>query len=369
MVALAIPVGMPTAWGWKAPAGMDDATESGEHQSPAAPGGAVRMRDVARAAQVSTMTVSRALKDPGKVSADVRRRVEEAVRAVGYVPNKIAGSLSSRRSNVIGLVVPSIENSLFASTIQGISDVLRRHDHQLMIADSGYSAAAEEAAIRTFLSQRVAGLILHDTTHTAEAIAMIRQSGVPVVENGTLTPTPVDMVVSYSNQDAAKAMTLHLARLGYRRIALVTLPAATNARSRDRQKGYRAALAELNLPADPQLMLEMPPGLASGTEALIRLIEGGAEPDAIFFAGDVLAIGAVLECLRRGWPVPQKVAIAAFDNIDLLAHLVPPVTTLKLPRLEIGRRSAEVLLDRIRGRSVGRASVDLRFEIIHRAST
>lgn len=331
--------------------------------------GAARMRDVARVAQVSTMTVSRALMDPAKVSPEVRARVAEAVSAVGYVANKVAGSLSSSRSKVIGLVVPSIENSLFASTIQGISDVLRRHDHQLMIADSGYSAEAEEAAIRAFLEQRVAGLILHDTTHTPDAVTMIQRSGVPVVENGTLTPDPLDMVVSYSNHDASKAMTQHLGRLGYRRIAFVSLTSAANERSRDRQRGYRAALEEMGQAFDARRMLEMPPGLASGAEALLRLVEGGGDPDAIFFAGDVLAMGAALECTRRGWPVPGKVAIAAFDNFDLLGHLVPPVTTLKLPRLEIGRRSAEVLLDRIQGRSSGAVAVDLRFEIIHRGST
>ncbi|WP_256476101.1 LacI family DNA-binding transcriptional regulator [Siccirubricoccus soli] len=327
------------------------------------------MRDVARVAQVSTMTVSRALKTPERVSPEVRARVEEAVRAVGYVPNRLAGSLSSSRSSVIGLVVPSIENSLFASTIQGISDVLRRHGHELMIASSGYGAAAEEAAIRAFLGQRVAGLILHDTTHTPEAVAMIRRAGIPVVENGTLTRQPLDMVVSYSNHDAAKAMTQHLLRLGYRRIGFVTLPLAANERSRDRRRGYEAALEEAGLPYDPRLVLEVPPGLAAGVEALYRLLEGGGEPDAIFFAGDVLAIGAALECTRRGWKVPEKVAIAAFDNIDLLGHLVPPVTTLRLPRQEIGRRSAEVLLDRIQGRATGPLAIDLRFEIIHRAST
>jgi LacI family gluconate utilization system Gnt-I transcriptional repressor len=330
---------------------------------------AARMRDVARVAQVSAMTVSRALRDPSKVSHEVRKRIHDAVNKVGYVPNKVAGSLSSNRSKVIGLVVPSIENSLFASTIQGISDVLRRHDHQLMIATSGYSPEEEEATIRTFLEQRVAGLILHDTTHTPAAITMIRRSGVPVVENGTLTPEPLDMVVSYSNHDASKAMTQHLARLGYQRIAFVSLPAARNQRSRDRQNGYKAALEELGHIFDPRLMLEMPPGLASGAEALLRLIEGGGNPDAIFFAGDVLAVGAVLECARRGWAIPGKVAIAAFDNFDLLGHLVPPVTTLRLPRLEIGRRSAEVLLDRILGRSSAAVAVDLRFEITHRGST
>ncbi len=315
------------------------------------------------------MTVSRALTDPAKVSPDVRARVAEAVRKVGYVANKLAGSLSSSRTKVIGLVVPSIDNSLFSATIQGISDVLRRHDHQLMIASSGYSLEAEEAAIRAFLEQRVAGLILHDTTHTPDAIRMIQHSGVPVVENGTLTPEPLDMVVSYSNEDAAQAMTLHLARLGYRRIGFVSLPAADNARSRDRQRGYRAAVEQAGLPFDAGLVLEMPPGLASGAEALVRLVGHDAPADAIFFAGDVLAMGASLECARRGWAVPQKVALAAFDNFDLLGHLVPPVTTLRLPRLEIGRRSAEVLLDRIEGRSAGVVAVDLRFEIIHRAST
>ena len=333
------------------------------------PDGPVRMRDVARAAGVSAMTVSRALKDPGRVSPKVRQRVEAAVRAVGYVPNRLAGSLSSSRSSVIGLVVPSIANALYASTIQGISDVLRQHDHRLMIADSGYGAEAEEAAIRAFLGQRVAGLILHDTTHTPEAVAMIRRAGIPVVENGTLPPRPLDMVVSYSNHAAARAMTQHLLRLGYRRIGLVTLPLAGNERSRARREGHRAALEEAGIALDPRLLLEMPPGLAVGAEALLRLLEGGGEPDAIFFAGDVLAIGALLECQRRGWPVPGRVAIAAFDPIELLGHLVPPVTTLRLPREEIGRRSAEVLLDRLAGRSSGPVSVELRCEIIHRAST
>jgi LacI family gluconate utilization system Gnt-I transcriptional repressor len=333
------------------------------------PGRAVRMRDVARAAQVSTMTVSRALNAPERVSPEVRQRVAEAVQAVGYVPNRLAGSLSSRRSNMVGLVLPSIENSLFAATVKGVSDVLRRAGHHLMIAESGYGPEKEEAAIRAFLEQRVAGLILHDTLHTEEAVRLIRRAGVPVVENGTLTPTPLDMVVSYSNHEAARVMTRHLARLGYRRIALVTLPAAANQRSRDRQAGYRAALAELRRAVDPALMLEMPPGLASGAEALVRLMERPRRPDAVFFAGDVLAVGAVLECQRRGWSVPGDVAVAAFDHIDLLAHLNPPVTTLRLPRHEIGVRSAEMLLERLSGRQSGPAAVDLRFEIIQRAST
>lgn len=329
----------------------------------------LRMRDVAERAGVSAMTVSRALNDPDRVSPEVRRRVEDAVRDIGYVPNRLAGSLSSNRSNVAGLIVPSIRNTLFSDTIQGISDVLRANGHHLMVADSGYSPAQEEALATAFIAQRVAGLVLHNTTHTPALRALIRRSGVPVVENGTLTDDPLDMVVSYSNVDAARAMTQHLLRLGYRRIGLVTLPLAHNERSQERRQGYVAALADAGLPLDPRIMLEMPPGLPSGTEAIVRLVETTPTVDAVFFAGDVLAIGALLECQRRGWAVPGRVAIASFDDVDLLRQLNPAITTVRLPRRDVGRRSAEILLDRIRGRSEERIAVDLGFEIIQRGST
>jgi LacI family gluconate utilization system Gnt-I transcriptional repressor len=329
----------------------------------------LRMRDVARLAAVSTMTVSRALNDPGKVSAEVRRRVEAAVRELGYVPNRVAGSLSSRRSRLVGLIVPTIDNSLYSSTIQAVSEVLRRNGYQLMIADCGYDSAAEASLIGAFLAQQAAGLILHNASHGDAARELIRRAGVPVVEIGNQPAAPLDMVVSYSNHDAARAMTQHLARLGYRRIGMVTLPAANNDRSRDRLRGYRAALAEAGLADDPRLVLEMPPGLQAGAEAVVRLAGGEAPADAIFFAGDVLAVGALFECQRRGWPVPGRVALAAFDNIDLLRHVVPRITTLRLPRVEIGRQAAELLLERIQGRASGPRAVDLGFEILHRAST
>jgi LacI family gluconate utilization system Gnt-I transcriptional repressor len=331
--------------------------------------GAIRMRDVAERAGVSTMTVSRALSTPDRVSPEIRRRVDDAVRAVGYVPNRLAGSLSSSRSKVAGLVVPSIRNTLYADTIQGISDVLARHGYHLMVADSAYSPQVEEALVTAFLAQRVAGLVLHNTTHAPALRALVRRAGVPVVENGTLADDPIDMVVSYSNVDAAKAMTQHLVRLGYRRIALVTLPQAHNVRSQERRRGYAVALAEAGLPQDPRIMLEMPPGLASGCEAIARLEAMAPAVDAVFFAGDVLAAGALLECQRRGIAVPGRIAIASFDDIDLLRHLNPAITTVRLPRLELGRRSAEILLDRIQGLSDERIRIDLGFEIIQRAST
>src|SRR5882724_9088825 len=328
-----------------------------------------RMRDVAHRAGVSVMTVSRTLNDPDKVSAEMRRRVGAAVSELGYVHNRLARSLSSNRSNVIGLIVPSLRNSLFAETIKGISDVLSDNESQLMIADSGPVLAKEADAIAAFLSQRVAGLALHNTSHTARVPEMIRNAGIPVVENGNLTETPLDSVVSYSNFEASRAMTLHLSRMGYRHIAFVSLATRENDRALERRGGFLAALRELGRAADERLILERPPGLSAGAETVVQLIETVPEGDGVVFAGDVLAVGAVLECQRRGWAVPSRIAIASFDDLDMLRHVVPPVTTIRLPRYDNDKRTAECLLDRIHGRTTEGVRVDLKFEIIQREST
>ncbi|MGZ5828551.1 MAG: LacI family DNA-binding transcriptional regulator [Xanthobacteraceae bacterium] len=333
-------------------------------------GNSARMRDVAKRAGVSTMTVSRALNEPSKVSAEMRERVIRAVKEIGYLPNHLARSLSSTRSTIVGLIVPSIDNSIYTQTIKGLSDVVRRSGFQLMIAECGYDQTEEEELIKAFLAHRVSGLILHNTEHSAEAEAMIRQSGVPVVENGNLPRRPLDMVVSYSNREASMAMTLHLGRLGYKKIAFASLFSANNDRSRDRIEGYLAALEQLGQTPDPRLMIETSRGLAAGAELAARVIQSVPEVDALFCAGDVLAAGALFECQKRGWAVPGRIALASFDDVDLLRHVSPAVTTLRLPRYDIGERSAQMLLSRIMdGAEHLRGSVvDLKFEIIQRNS-
>jgi LacI family transcriptional regulator, gluconate utilization system Gnt-I transcriptional repressor len=334
------------------------------------PGGNARMRDVARQAGVSTMTVSRALSEPNSVSPAMRERVTRAVQELGYLPNNLARSLSSKRSTTIGLIVPSLDNSIYSQTVKALSDAIGRAGFQLMIAESGNDPAAEEATVAAFLAHRVSGLVLHNTEHSDATRAMIRKAGLPVVENGNLPREPLDMVVSYSNCDAAFAMTTHLGRLGYRKIAFVSLPAAHNDRSRDRIAGYLAALAELGQKPDRALIIEASRGLAAGAEALNRAVHTAPDVDALFCAGDVLAAGALFEAQRRDWAVPGRIAIASFDDVDLMRNVVPPVTSLRLPRQDIGQRSAEMLLSRILdGADHLRGSViDLKFEIIQRQS-
>lgn len=329
----------------------------------------VKMLDVARRLGVSSMTVSRALRDPGSVSEATLARVRQTVAELGYVPNRLAGSLASRRSNVVGLIVPGLSNSLYASTIHAIAEVLRDRGFHLMIAQSRHDPAEEEEAIRAFLSQQVCGLILHRTTHTSCAAAMIRAAAVPTVEIGRLTARPLDMCVSYSGHAAAKAMVLHLGRAGYRRIGLVTLPTRNNDRALERRRGFVSGLRALGLPVDRRVVIEAEPGFAGGAAALGRLTEDDPSLEVIFFAADVMAVGALFECQRRGWRVPQRLAIASFDDVDLLSHVVPGITTLRIPREAIGGRSATLLLDRLDGRTGPPVVEDLGFSIVQREST
>ncbi len=332
-------------------------------------GGEIKMSDIARHAGVSPMTVSRALNDPSSVSEKMRRKVDAAVREYGYLPNRIAGSLSSKRSTVVGVVVPSIRNSLYANMIHAISDVVRANGLHLMIANSGHRLEDEEALVAALLGQRVCGLVLHNTTHSKRLRELLAKSDIPVVETGNLPSRPIDMAVSYSNFDAARAMTSHLGRLGYRKIGFVTLPLRDNDRSHERRRGYFAALKELGLPADPGLVLEAAGGLSEGADALVRLVQAYPDLDAAFFAGDVLAVGALFECQRRGWGVPGRIAIASFDDLDLLRHAVPTVTTLRIPRHDIGKRSAELLVNRLHGAPAEKVRIDVGFEIVQREST
>ncbi len=329
------------------------------------------MRDVAIRAGVSTMTVSRALNEPSKVSEEMRERVLQAVREIGYLPNHLAGSLSSNRSTTIGLIVPSIDNSIYTQTVKGLSEVLKRSGFQLMIAESGSDPNEEEELITVFLSHRVAGLVLHSTEHTPQAKEKIRKSGIPVVENGNIPQDPLDMVVSYSNRDASHAMTMHLGRLGYRKIAFASLYSVHNDRSKDRLQGYLEALEQLGLDPDPRIIVETERGLAAGAEVMARVVQSVPEVDALFCAGDVLVVGALFECQKRKWPVPGRIALASFDDVDLLRHVSPSVTTLRLPRYDIGERTARILLNRIiDGAEHLRGSiVDLKFEVIQREST
>jgi LacI family transcriptional regulator, gluconate utilization system Gnt-I transcriptional repressor len=330
--------------------------------------GRARMQDVARRAGVSMITVSRVLHNPEKVAADTRERVAQAIRATGYVPNLVAGSLASNRTYTILALVPTLTNPVFGQTLHALEEVLRRHGYHLLLGNSGNSPQEEEALLATFLARRPDGIFLHNTSHTPATHRLLARARVPIVETGDLSRTPADMVVSYSNFAAGKAMTAYLLGKSYRRIAFVGAVQRMNERARQRCRGYQAALRQAGVPLDAALIVEATLGPRQGAEALVSLLARRRPPQAVFFAGDAWAVGALLECERRGWPVPQRVAIVGFDDQAMAAEAIPPLTTVRVPRAEIGRRAAEMLLDRLHGKPVVPRREDLGFRIVARGS-
>jgi LacI family gluconate utilization system Gnt-I transcriptional repressor len=339
--------------------------------SPRAPRGrrAPRLVEVARVAQLSPITVSRALREPERVSPEARARVAAAIAETGYVPDLVASSLTSRRTRLVGLVVPTITASIYADTVAGLGAELRGRGFEALIGDSGYTLAGEQKLVTAFLGRRADGIVLSNVTHTAQTRRMLERAHIPVVETGNLTPDPIDMVVGFSNVQAARAMMEHLVARGHRTIGFIGAPTADNPQAGDRRRAYDQAVAEHRLAQDPSLAVECPSDFDAGAAALVTLLTRHPRMTAVFAASEVRAMGALLECQRRGWPVPQRMAVAGFNDAGMAAHLVPALTTVRVPREAIGRRAALMILDRLEGRSVAQSVVDVGFDLMVRGST
>jgi LacI family gluconate utilization system Gnt-I transcriptional repressor len=334
-----------------------------------APTSAVRLVDVARVAGVAPITVSRALREPDKVSPSTRERVEQAVLETGYVRDLVASSLTRGRTHLVGIVVPTLSASIYAATVEGLSEALRERDFEALIGDSGYALGAEARLVAAFLGRRADGLVLSNVEHDDTTRRMLGRARVPVVETGNLTATPVDMVVGFSNEQAAFDMMLHLVARGHRAIGFIGAPRAANPQAADRRRAYDRAVEVHGLERAETLAVECPADIAAGGEALQRIVEAHPDVTAVFAASEVRAIGALLACQRRGWAVPGRIAVAGFNDAGLGRHLAPSLTTVRVPRREIGRRAAQLILDRLDGGAVANRVVDLGYEIVVREST
>lgn len=327
-----------------------------------------RLQDVADRARVSTMTVARVLREPHKVAPDTRKRVAAALDATGYTPDLVARALVSRRTGVVGAIVPTLSNSLIADVIQGMSDALALENRQLMVGASGFSAAREETLVRSFLSRRVDALYLTGTSHTPATAALLRAAGIPIVEGGNIPTDPIDMAVGVSNVDASAAVVAHLIGRYGPDVAFAGASPVDNDRMRDRRAGYERALREARAPVVPEWRVETPMSMEGGRRAARELLALPKPPRALFCANDVIAAGALLDCVRAGLRVPGDFAIAGYDDLDIARELVPSLTSVRVPRYEIGKRAAELIHLALTGERPRRAIDELDFELVVRES-
>jgi LacI family transcriptional regulator, gluconate utilization system Gnt-I transcriptional repressor len=328
----------------------------------------VRMEDVARLAGVSLITVSRMLREPDRVAEGTRKRISAAIAATGYVPNLVAGALKSSRTGMIACVVPSVDHSFVADVIRGASDVLRPLGYHVLLATSDFSAAEEEDLVRTFLSRRPDAMILTGQTHTPETRRMLAAARIPVVEVGNLSDEAIDRVVGYSNIEASRALTATLIGRGCRRIGyLVQRGVEENDRVQDRLAGYRSALHASGLGAGP--LVEVDFSYAGGAEGLARVLADDPTVDGLCCSNDVIAIGALFECQRRGLQVPSDMALAGFDDQEISSAIKPALSSVRVPRAEMGRRAGDLIRRLLEGERDVPAREDVGFEVRLRQTT
>jgi len=301
------------------------------------------LRDVSDASGVSEMTVSRVLRQRGDVSAPTRERVLEAARRLGYVPNKIAGALASSRVNLVGVIIPSLSNMVFPEVMTGISDMLEDTGLQPVVGVTNYSPDREETVIYEMLSWRPSGLILAGLEHTDAAQAMLRQAGIPIVEIMDIDGTPVDSAVGISHRRAGRQMAEAIIAAGYRRIAFLGTQMPNDHRARKRLEGFEEALALAGLALVDREFYSGSSALLKGREMTEALLTRSPDVDFLYYSNDMIGAGGLLYCLAQGLDVPGKIGLAGFNGVELLDGLPCKLATMDACRLEIGRRSAQIV--------------------------
>lgn len=336
-------------------------------QSDFRPRSAPTLVDVARVAGVSPITVSRALGRPEVVTAATRKRVQEAVRATGYVPNLAAGALASSRSRLVALFLPTIANSIFADTVQALTDRLAVAGYQTLLGLTGYQPEQEEALLEAVLGRRPDGIVLTGTEHTRASRERLARVGIPVVEAWDLCSKPLDMLVGFSHEAVGQAVAQYLLGKGYRRISVVTLD---DPRGLRRYRSLVQALAAQGIADVAVEVLPAPATLAVGREGLSLLLQRQAAGEVVVCSSDTVAQGVLAEAASRGLRVPQDLAVMGFGDLSSAAHSHPPLTTVRVDGPRIGLAIAEALLARMADPALSRnpTRLDVGFELIERSS-
>lgn len=333
--------------------------------------GRVTLSEVAAAAGVSPITVSRALRGERAVDPDLVKLVIEAADRLGYVPDPAARALASQRSDHVAILIPKLSNTLFVDLLDAAQQTLRAEGYQALIGVTHYDTAQEEQLLREQLMHRPAGVLLTGLHSSAGTDALISRSQVPCVHLMDLPPegqAEVPHCVGFRQIDAGAAITRHLIDRGRRRIAFAG--AQLDERVMQRLYGWRKELELAGL-YDPALEWLNPASssLALGGEMFLQILAEQPEVDAVFFCNDDLAQGALMAALRHGIAVPQRVAVAGFNDLTGSDQMLPTLTTVRTPRAEIGRTAARLLLALMRGETDGPRLIDLGFELVQRESS
>lgn len=328
----------------------------------------VTLQDVARETGVSAITVSRALREPDKVSDALRDQILSVVDKMGYVPDLNARALASGTSTFIGVLLPSLSHSAISAVLNGIEARIRGSDYRIQYSNTHYDPGAEVKQVRAFTAHSPAGVIVAGTERLENLEAIVNEAGCPVVQTIDATLKMRGIAVAIDHKKAAMVATRHMLSQGYRRIAI--LGCGHDIRVRLRQEGYCEVMQQAGLLDESMIIWQdAPPSIHVGSRLIRRLIEKRPDIDGVFCHSDDLALGVIFECQRLGIRVPEDFGICGFNDLEYAMTTEPPLTTIHVPRFDIGYTAADILITLGQGGVIKERNLDLGFELVERQTT
>ena len=331
--------------------------------------GNTTIRDVARLSGVSPMTVSRVINDSERVSPETRKRVEDAISELGYVPSRLARGLSRQRTGTLAVIVPDVANPFFTAVVRAAEEVARRADYHVILCDTRADLSVERDVIEELIAHRVEGMVIAPVSdRSATHLRRLAAFGVPfVLIDRTIPGVNCDVVLGDSS-GGARQLVDHLVSLGHRRIGFI-VESDDVSTARDRRRGYEAALSAAGIALDPALVAHAAPDPSGGSAGMARLLELDERPTAVFTVNNLVALGAIEAVRAAGLEVPADVALVCFDDIEYASRLYPFLTAMEQPAQTFGTLGTQLLLERIEGRGPERRhAVVLPGEFIVRKS-
>lgn len=322
-------------------------TQQPRRRAPRARPGRATIREIAAEAGVSTATVSRYLNAPELVTEKTKAVISAVIDEHHYISDGMAGGLASRRSRLIGVIIPTIANSIYALSTQAVQHTAQAEGYTVMVGVTDFDPEQERQLIHKLLERRVDGLILTGVARDDRLYETIRRNGVPFAITWKFAAGSAFPCISFDNHKAAAKAVDHLISLGHQRIGLICGRTALNDRAEGRRAGFEAAIARAGQPASPDLIHEGDFEFVEGRRAMARMLALAEPPTAVFCANDIQAIGALYECRDAGLDVPRDVSIIGFDDLPISQYVEPQLTTIRVPAADMGRRATEAILQAI----------------------
>jgi DNA-binding LacI/PurR family transcriptional regulator len=327
----------------------------------------VTLKDVARHAGVSVMTVSNVINDWPRVTDETRQKVRASIEELGYRPNVVARSLVTGRTHTIGVVIADLMNPFFGQAVRGCEDVLYEQGYSLLLCNTNEDPCREHSYLEMLVGRGVDGLLMFGSRSSYAEVAEIVPGSIPIVAESSPIKKGNAIVLNLESRRGAHLATQHLIEMGHRRIGHLAGPLVRPA-GRLRKEGYFDTLDAAGIPSDLDLVVVGHPSIRGGYRAARQLLSKHPVT-ALFCFNDLMAIGAMVACVHMDLRIPQDIALVGFDDIPLAAFVEPALTTIRVEQYQMGRLAAGLLLERLSNGETAWQQMDIPVQLIVRNST